>query len=133
MGPPPGSPWHGRDCPQATGTKTCRWGSLLTAASPSSTKKVRGRFSQEWPPPKRLPLLWGRWGHFRLNGYSNMVSHITERGLILKSLLESVKSIKGRLRIEVGFSEGSRLVSLNDSVATCQPPCCLQEGLGRIS
>lgn len=83
------------------------------------------------PIPKRLPLLGGSGGHFGPKGYCNMVFQITEKGLMLKSLLESVKSIKGLLKIEGGggwsVSVGSRLVSLDDSVATCQPPCWLQE------
>lgn len=82
-------------------------------------------FGQEWPPfqggsPSLGVPLQAKWI------LQCEVSQITEKGLILKSLLESVKSIRGVLKIEGGLSVGSRSASL-DSMATCQLPCQLQE------
>lgn len=127
MGPPPWGPQHSRDHPQATGAKTCSAGSMHAAASPACTKGVRPGATvpaKEVPPP-----LGGRPLHFRLHGFCHMASWTTDKGLSLKSLLESVKSIKRLLKREDRRASvgSSRLVSLDDSVATCQPPCRLQE------
>lgn len=64
-----------------------------------------------------------------------MVSQMVGKGLMFKSFLASVRSIKGPLKTEdwgrgggAAASVGSsRLVSLDGSVATCLPPYGLQE------